>query len=197
MIFRRSKRFSIRRQPLNERIFHVSDRAGIERFEPRPPPSAGSGQTGTMVWAVGERLLHNYLMPRDCPRVTFYTGPHTSAADAERWMGGTSARFVVAIETRWWPLLRESQLYLYELPATSFIPIDSGAGYYIAREAVEPLSRAVVEDLPGALLNRGIELRVMPDLWKLHDGIAASSMQFSIIRMRNAQPRSSLYDSPS
>ena len=182
---------------MNDRIFHVSDRADIERFEPRPPPSAGSGQTGTMVWAVSERLLHNYLVPRNCPRVTFYIGPHTSAADAERWMGGTSARYVVAIETRWWPLLRESQLYVYELPPLPFIPIDIGAGYYIARETVEPLGRAVIEDLPSALLERDVELRVMPDLWKLHDGIAASSMQFSIIRMRNAQPRASGYDQPS
>ena len=53
------------------------------------------------------------------------------------------------------------------------------------------------DHLPGALLARNVELRIMPELWKLHDGIAASSMQFSIIRMRNAQPRSSSYDIPS
>lgn len=182
---------------MHERIFHVSDRADIERFEPRPPPSPGSGQTGTMVWAVGERLLHNYLVPRDCPRVTFYRGPNTTTADAERWLGGTSAAFVVAIETRWWPALRNSRLYAYELPPLPFIPIDPGAGYYIARETIEPLGMQEIADLPGALLARNVELRIMPELWKLHDGIAASSMQFSIIRMRNAQPRSSSYDIPS
>ena len=179
---------------MSERMFHVSDRAAIERFEPRPPPSPGSGQSGTMVWAVSERMLHNYLVPRDCPRVTFYAGPNTSAADAERWLGGTSAAFVVAIEARWWPALRGGRLYVYELPPAPFIPIDPGAGYSIAREAVEPLGVQQIDDLPAALLARDVELRVMPDLWKLHDGIAASSVQFSIIRMRNAQPRGSSYD---
>jgi Family of unknown function (DUF6886) len=32
-------------------------------------------------------------------------------------------------------------------------------------------------------------LRVMPSLWQLHDAVVASTLQFSIIRMRNAQPR--------
>ena len=58
-----------------EELFHVSARPGITRFEPRPPPPGNTTHTGRMVWAVGQRLLHNYLVPRDCPRVTFYTGP--------------------------------------------------------------------------------------------------------------------------
>ena len=58
-----------------EELFHVSDQPGITRFEPRPPPPGNTTHTGRMVWAVGQRLLHNYLVPRDCPRVTFYAGP--------------------------------------------------------------------------------------------------------------------------
>ena len=51
-----------------EELFHVSDQPGITRFEPRPPPPGNTTHTGRMVWAVGQRLLHNYLVPRDCPR---------------------------------------------------------------------------------------------------------------------------------
>jgi hypothetical protein len=39
------------------------------------------------------------------------------------------------------------------------------------------------------LLRRGVELRFVPSLWPLHDAVAASSLRFSIIRMRNALPR--------
>ena len=46
-----------------EELFHVSDQTGITRFEPRPPPPGNTTHTGRMVWAVGQRLLHNYLVP--------------------------------------------------------------------------------------------------------------------------------------
>jgi hypothetical protein len=141
-----------------------------------------------MVWAVGERLLHNYLLPRDCPRVTFYAGPGTTPEDSERFMLGTSARHVVAIESAWLDRVRRARLYLYELPRESFVSIDDGAGYYVSRESLEPLSVTVVDDLLAALLARDVELRVTGSLWKLRDAVVGSTMQFSIIRWRNAQP---------
>ena len=54
-----------------ERLYHVSDQPGIPLFEPRPVRAGHPrGDLPPVVWAVGERLLHNYLLPRDCPRVT-------------------------------------------------------------------------------------------------------------------------------
>jgi hypothetical protein len=40
-----------------------------------------------------------------------------------------------------------------------------------------------------ALRSRRVELRLMPNLWSLHDAVASSTLQFSMIRMRNAAPR--------
>jgi hypothetical protein len=58
------------------RLFHVSDIAGMKSFEPRP------SRTGeAFVWAIGEPRLANYLVPRDCPRVTFYADQNTSEED--------------------------------------------------------------------------------------------------------------------
>lgn len=31
--------------------------------------------------------------------------------------------------------------------------------------------------------------RALPSLWELHDAVAASTLVFSMIRMRNAEPR--------
>lgn len=168
-------------------LFHISDQPGITRFEPRPPPSPRPGLDGTMVWAIGGAHLHNYLLPRDCPRVTFYATPTSEPADVARLMCGVSARYVVAVEAGWLPALRAARLYQYALPPHSFELHDAGAGYYISRAAVVPLAVEPITDLLVALLAHDVELRVMPTLWRLHDAVAASSLQFSMIRMRNAR----------
>jgi hypothetical protein len=171
------------------RLFHVSDQPGIARFDPRPAPSPDAGLAGEMVWAIDDAHLHNYLLPRDCPRVTFYAAPASAPADIERLLTGTSARHVVAIEARWLPEVLRHRLYCYELPPETFAVADDGAGYYISRQPVVPRAVTVIDDLLGELLRRDVELRVMPSLWRLRDAVVASTLQFSIIRMRNALPR--------
>jgi len=168
-------------------LFHVSEESEIERFEPRPPPSPDSGISYPAVFAIGDNLLHNYLLPRDCPRVTFYAGPETSEADRQRFH--FSAQHVVAVESSWLARIRATMLYCYRLPLDTFTCIDEVASYYASRSAVIPLSVWQVDDVLKALLDRDVELRFVKSLWPLHDAVAASSLQFSMIRMRNAAPR--------
>ena len=174
---------------MTARLFHLSDVPDVARFEPRPAPSASYGPTDAVVWAIDEAHLHNYLLPRDCPRVTFYALPESSPEDVERLMGSTAATYVVAIESRWFAEVRKHRLYQYELPAGTFAVYDAGAGYYVSREPVVPLSVTAIDDLLGALLRRDVELRVTPSLWKLRDAVVTSTLQFSCIWMRNALPR--------
>jgi hypothetical protein len=175
-------------QAMFDTLYHISDAPEIARFDPRPAPPT-SGQLGSMVWAIDRAHLHNYLLPRDCPRVTFYAKPASTAADIERLMLGTSARSVVAIESGWLPRVLSASLYCYDLPSDTFTLLDAGAGYHISREPVTPRAVTLIDDLLRALLAHDVELRVMPSLWKLHDAVARSTLQFSIIRMRNARPR--------
>ena len=168
-------------------LYHVSDIPTITRFEPRPAPS-GTVE-GDMVWAIDGEHLHNYLLPRDCPRVTFYALPESASEDIERLMGTSTAEYVVAIEARWLPEVMQQSLYIYEMPPNTFTCIDAGAGYYISREAVTPLSMRRVDNLLLELVKNDVELRVMPSLWKLRDMVVESTLQFSIIRWRNAQSR--------
>lgn len=170
-------------------LFHISERADITRFDPQPAPTPAPGLEGEIVWAIDGAHLPNYLLPRDCPRVTFYALPESAPADVERLMGGSTARSVVAIEARWLPAVRHAHLYRYELPPGTFTVWDAGAGYYISRRPVVPLAVTRIEDVLGELLTYDVELRVMPSLWKLRDAVVASTLQFSIIRMRNARPR--------
>jgi hypothetical protein len=51
-------------------LFHVSEERGIERFAPR----SSAGGMGPVVWAIDKHRLRNYLLPRECPRVTCYAG---------------------------------------------------------------------------------------------------------------------------
>jgi len=76
----------------------------------------------------------------------------------------------------------------FEFDPKDFTVHDEGAGYYISRRAVAPLSETKIDDILGALLEYDVELRIMASLWELREAVIHSSLQFSIIRMRNARP---------
>lgn len=68
-------------------LFHISEESGIGRFEPR----AAESSAAPAVWAIDARRLINYLVPRECPRVTYYAGRETSPGDVERFPGPSQA----------------------------------------------------------------------------------------------------------
>ena len=164
-------------------LFHVSEDRGIERFEPRPSEGGGT----PVVWAIDVDRLRNYLLPRDCPRVTYYAGPATTPADRERFLSSSPA--VVAIEGIWYGRLQSCRLYCYHLPPDTFECIDECAGYFVSPVAVAPTCVEAISNPINELVRLGVELRVLSNLWQLRDAVVASSLQFSIIRMRNALPR--------
>lgn len=173
-----------------ERLYHVSDQPGINLLEPRPvQPHHPRQDMPPVVWAIGERLLHNYLLPRDCPRVTFYAATNSDPADVAHLLGATAARHVVAIESDWLDRVRASVLWLYELPVDTFELLDPIAAYYVSRQPVQPLSVRRLDELLGELARRDVELRITRSLWPLRDAVLASSLGFSLIRMGNARPR--------
>jgi hypothetical protein len=169
-------------------LHHVSEDGGIGLFEPRPPPNPAAGVADPVVWALDADRLANYLVPRDCPRVTFAAGPRSTAADVARFIGPGGRARVVAVEQAWLEAIRTCRLYCYDLPGEGFVLQDAIAGYWLARQPVVPLGCRELTDAPAALAERGVELRVRADLLELHDAVAASSLDFSMIRMRNAAP---------
>ena len=136
------------------------------------------------VWAVDEPHLANYLLPRDCPRVTFNASAATTDADRRRFNIGQTGR-VVIIERSWVDVVTRCVLWVYELPATTFTLWDECAGYWISRQSIQPARVAKVANLLDAMSRHGAEVRVVDRLWDIHDAVAASTLEFSIIRMRN------------
>ena len=164
-------------------LFHVSEERGIEQFEPRRSENGKD----PVVWAINAGRLRNYLVPRDCPRVTYYAGRETTDVDVERFLGSSAA--VIAIEADSFERVRSCRLYCYHLPPETFDCVDECAGYFVSRVPVTPVRVEVFENPMAELRRRGVELRIAPNLWPLRDAVVESSLQFSIIRMRNTLPR--------
>jgi len=171
----------------NAHVYHFSENPDIARFAPRVLP--GRLHDEAVVWAIDAAHAHLYFFPRDCPRILFNAKSDTTEADRERFLAHTDAlRGIAAIESAWLQRLRETQLYVYRFPlASPWTPLHDFGGY-IARETVEPVGVEPVGDLLARLADAGIELRITPSLWPLYAAVVASTLEFHIIRMRNAAP---------
>jgi hypothetical protein len=173
--------------PQTRTLYHFSEDPAIELFVPRPPVATPDAEP--LVWGIDADHASLYCFPRDCPRVCFAARADSSVEEIERFLGLTTARLVIAIEGEWLERMRSTRLYRYHLPSETFMMIDEGAGYHVSREPVVPSKVEPVGDLIEELVDAGVELRITPSLWLLHDAVAASSLRFSMIRMRNASPR--------
>lgn len=149
------------------RLFHVSEDGNIERFVPRPPTRTDLDPNTSLVWALCERTLPNFLTPRDAPRVCFHAHERTPPALVERLFSFPDRPYVVAVEAAWLERLRRVKLYLYEFSPEGFALQDESAGYYVSTKTQTPLARWEVDDCLQALARRRVELRVLPGLWPL------------------------------
>lgn len=166
-------------------LWHVSDDGSIHTF--RPHRSATALTDERLVWAVDTRHLPLFWFPRDCPRATFWSGPETTPEDAEHFLHGVAAR-VHAIEAAWLGRVRDARVVAYRLPQRTFAPHPEVGGYWTSREPVDPLEVVDCGDLIARHAEAEIELRVVPNLWPLWERVIASTLEFSGIRLRNAQP---------
>ena len=171
------------------RLFHVSDAAGLADFHPRPSPTPSPGLDEPIVWAVDEAHLPNYLLPRECPRVCFGPSPDMRPDDARLFFPVRGPRRMIAVEEAWRDRIAARRLFLYELPPHAFRLHDINAGYWVAPIRVSKLREFEIDDLPGELERRGAELIHLLSLWPLFDAVTRSSVSYSAIRMRNAQPK--------
>jgi hypothetical protein len=168
-------------------LFHVSEEPGIQLFEPRPSPSFFKEIDRDVVFAISGKLLHNYLLPRDCPRVCYYASLETTQADKEKFIGFSAAEYIVNVESGWYQKIKDTTLYCYEFPTDKFTLLDECACYFVSHNPIIPLSVIPVTDIMAELLIRNVELRFTPSLTRLADVVVKSTLKFSNIRMRNAR----------
>lgn len=167
-------------------LYHVSEEPDIKAFEPRPSPSYFENINADVVFAISGKMLPNYLLPRDCPRVTYYAAEKTTVADREKFIGQAAAGHVIIVESGWYERIKETTLYCYEFLPDGFYLLDECAGYYIAYNPVVPVSVKRVNNCIAEMLNHNVELRFTPSLTGIAAQVNASSLNYSLIRMRNA-----------
>jgi hypothetical protein len=170
------------------RLFHVSEEPDIARFAPRIPARDDLDKSKGLVWAIDERRLPNFFTPRECPRVTYHVGEQTGGEDVARFFS-SSRRHAVAIEHAWFERMRATTLHIYEFDPANFTLQDACAGYYVSERTETPIGKTRIDDLFGALFQRGIEVRLVNNLWLLRDAVVNSTLNYSICDMWNAQPR--------
>jgi hypothetical protein len=164
-------------------IYHFSEEPDIRVFEPR----FSSPANGDYVWAIDEWHAPMYYFPRDCPRACFWPGPHTTADDYERWLGGIEAKMIIAVESAWLVRIRSTKLFRYALPQDGFEQHDSIAGHWVSPATVTPLTVEPVGDLLSTIAAADVELRITPTLTDLWSRVIASTLEFSGTRLRNVQ----------
>jgi hypothetical protein len=169
-----------------QKLYHLSETPGMALFHPRPSPSYFKGISGDVVFAISERLRHNYLFPRDCPRVTYYANERTTTRDKAKFLASGSA-YVVAVESNWLPAIHKTSLHSYEFSPQHFQLIDEVAGYYVSYHDEQPLHEKLIADPFEELIKDPfVDIRILPEIRTLADEVSKSSLNFSLIRMRNA-----------
>jgi hypothetical protein len=168
------------------RLFHVSEESDISIFTPRIPKRKDIDNSKGLVWAITEACLPNFLVPRDCPRVAYYATDESNEQDIEKFFADKRTPYVLAIEQKWFDLMMETTLYVYEFNIDDFYLQDKTAGYYVSEVEQVPINKYIVTDIVKELFTRNVELRILPNLWSLGEKIKAS-LQWSLCRMRNAQ----------
>jgi hypothetical protein len=163
-------------------LYHFSEKAGITRFEARPPLAHPGARP--YVWAIDEWHSPLYFVPSECPRVCFWPLPTTTKADLETWWKPATGRIVIAIEGTWLQRVQEVVLYRYELPPKTFEDCEDH-GVHVSPLPVEPIAMEAMDSLPQRIVEAEAELRVCPSLVPLAKAVMQTSLHWSLIRMRN------------
>jgi hypothetical protein len=167
-------------------LFHFSEFPSIEAFVPHVPRS--NPTQAPAVWAIDEDHQSLYWFPRDCPRVAAWSRNPAEQSNLQRSFGTTATR-VHAMESTWLDAMRSTVLYRYSLPAASFERWPEASGQWISKVVVEPVDVLPIGDLLVRHATARIDLRIVSDLWPLHDLAMSSLWDFSTVRMSNAAPR--------
>ncbi|MGZ4722871.1 MAG: DUF6886 family protein [Ilumatobacteraceae bacterium] len=167
-------------------LHHFSEDPSITRFVPHVPRT--NPEHRRAVWAIDGEHAPLYWFPRDCPRVTIWPLRTDDVGEFQTRLATTAGR-VHAIESGWLERMRSTPIYRYDFDPEGFYSWEEANGQWIAECDVVPAAVAPVGDLPDAHARAGIELRIVPSRWPLHDWALERRFDFSIVRMHNARPR--------
>jgi hypothetical protein len=165
-------------------LFHFSEEPDIAVFEPRKLDYRM--EEPAQVWTIDEFHAPHYYFPRECPRVCIWTQEDTTNEDLQLFFRYSSTQRMVAVETGWLERIRSSTIYRYIFDPVEFELYEPNAGYYTSTRTVRPVAVEKMDDPLGSLAALDIEVRITPSLRPLKEAIPSSTVNYSMIRMRNA-----------
>ena len=165
------------------KLFHISEKPDIKIFHPRPSPQFYESIKGDVVFAISDNLLHNYLLPRNCPRVTYYKGADTTQKDLNKFFRESTKGYIINVEEAWKERIQNVTLYKYEFEPDNFTLLDETAGYYVSSESEAPVNVTEITNVIAEIRKRNAELRFLSELKSIASEVVNSSLKFSIIRM--------------
>lgn len=165
------------------KLFHISEEPDIKIFHPRLSQQFYESIKGDVVFAISDNLLHNYLLPRNCPRVTYYKAVHTSEEDLNTFFGESTKGYIINVEEVWKERIQKATLYKYEFEPDIFTLLDETAGYYVSSESEAAVNVTEITNVIAEIGKRNAELRFLSELKSIASEVVNSSLKFSIIRM--------------
>lgn len=166
------------------RLYHFSEEPDIAVFKPRKLDYRMDEPA--QVWTIDEFHAPHYYFPRDCPRVCIWPQEDTTEEDIQRFFGHSSTRRMVAVETGWLERIRRTTIYRYIFDSDEFELYELNAGYYTSTRAVRPVVVEKMDDPLSGLASLDIEVRITPSLKPLKEAILSSTVNYSMIRLKNA-----------
>ena len=112
------------------RLFHISEEKNIETFKPRVSKAIWNFEK--YVWAISETYVHNYFLPRDCPRICIRAEDLHFASDDLKITTDKHATSYIFTSHEWQEKIGSTILYQYEFNPAPFEIKDSIAGYYVS-----------------------------------------------------------------
>lgn len=167
------------------KLFHISEKNNIAEFVPRKSKQIWGYKE--YVWAISEKMIHNYLFPRDCPRICVgdeMIKPLKDWIDKRRVK---DKRALVFISENWEERFKSCILYKYEFNPDNFKIIDSIAGYYVSACSEKPIDVYELRNCYEVLESMKVEVLIKrePELRAIKDSIIRATNNFSIIKWNN------------
>ena len=167
------------------RLFHLSEERNIPTFNPRI--SKKQWNYKKYVWAIAEEKLHNYFLPRACPRICVGLEESTILSN---WLNKTTIKHkkaLIFVPDEWQEKIQECTLFKYEFNDRNFKLIDQIAGYYVSDKIEIPISKVEIKNCIQELHNLNIELIIMDKekMKKIKEFVVNNLKEFSIIKWSN------------
>ncbi len=139
------------------------------------------------VWAIHEDKIHNYIVPRECPRICLAQKEAFQFGQLWTDQDDYLNKAFLFIPIKWKHQVSKCKLYKYQFNPQNFEVIDPIAGYYVSKKFEIPTSLQKITDCLQVLAALQIGVKFLDDheLNSLKESVVNSTDEFSIIKWDN------------